>query len=37
MNMLLLGIIKDESPTNYEEAMMGPNVPRNGIVPYNPK
>ena len=37
MNMLLLGIIKDESPTNYEEAMMGPNVPIDGIVPYNPK
>ena len=37
MNMLLLGIIKDESPTNYEEAMMCPNVPIYGIVPYNPK
>ena len=32
-----IGIIKDESPTNYEEVMMGPNVLIYGIVQYNPK
>ena len=32
-----IGIIKDESPTNYEEAMMGPKVPINSVVLYNPE
>ena len=30
-------ILEGVGPGDYEEAMMGPNVPVNGIVPYNPK